>query len=222
MKTTRARLFQWQTARAKEVDESLRERALLDLPENINGVVVKQFTLRHLHILFKLQSPFIYGGVRKIEDIGVFLWVVSPHYNQEDRFVVLPRRKLFWRRLKARLRGEPFIIPTVRQVFLAELVLHPRFEHFYRAIDRYLNRVFRDSPPTIKNAKSIAACYAAGVIHQIAKTYGMQAHPGSMIFDQIMDTPLAALFQLLKWIQADQDPKTPQFNPMQDQVTARF
>jgi hypothetical protein len=212
---TRARLFQWQLARAKEVDESLRERAFLSVPENINGVTVKQLTLRHLNVLFKIQSPFIYGGKAKMEDVGLFLWIVSPHYHHEPQFVVLPFWKRIRRCLAARLLRQPWRIPTIRQLFLAELVLHPRFERFYRAIPRYLDRVFRDSPPSIKNAKTIETCRAAGIIHQIAKSYGWSE-------EKIMDTPLYALFQLMKWIQVEENPKTPQFAPMQDRVKARF
>lgn len=189
--TTRARLFQWQLARAKEVDGSLRERGFLPILDNINGVVVKQFTLRHFTILSHLQSPFIYGGVRRIEDVGQFLWVVSPKYD------TLPPEE------------------SAQKRFLTELVLHPHWDRFYRGIDRYLQRTFRDTPPTVGNGKEIAVCYSAGVIHHIAGAYGWDD-------DAIMDKPLIRLFQYLKWIQVANNPMTPQFNPMQDRVTLKF
>lgn len=191
MKTTRARLYRWQIARGNEVDESFRERAFLPITDQINGVTVLQFTLRHLTILSHLQSPFIYGGVRKIEDVGQFLWVVSPQYD------TLPPEE------------------TNRTRFLAELVLHPKWEHFYRSIDRYLQRTFRDPPPIVKDGKQIAACYTAGVVHKIAKAYGWDD-------ETIMDKPLIRLFQYLKWIQVDDNPATPQFNPMADTINNRF
>ncbi|MEY2511995.1 MAG: hypothetical protein QOE26_2758 [Verrucomicrobiota bacterium] len=191
MKTDRARLYRWQIARGNEVDESFRERAFLPITDQINGVTVLQFTLRHLTILSHLQSPFIYGGVRQMEDIGQFLWVVSPQYD------TLPPEE------------------TNRTRYLAELVLHPKWENFYRAIDRYLQRTFRDPPPMVGDGKLIAACYTAGVVHKIAKTYGWDD-------ETIMDKPLIRLFQYLKWIQADENPATPQFSPMADRVKSRF
>ena len=191
MMVNRARLFQWQLARAREVDESLRERAFLCVPGNINGVTVNQFTLRHLTILSHLQSPFIYGGARRAEDVGVFLWVISPHYD------TLPAAE------------------SNRARYLAELVLHPHWDRFYRGIDRYIYHVYRDAPPTVKSGKTIATCYAAGVIHKISKNYGWDD-------EAIMNKPLIRLFQYLKWIQVEEHPSTPQFNPLQDKISNRF
>lgn len=215
MKTNRARLKRWQLSRAKEVDDSLRERAFIDVPEQINGVTVRQLTLRHLNILFKIQSPFIYGGVRKIEDIMLFLWIVSPHYSQERRYVVLPRRKLLWRRLVAWARRQEFHIPTVRELFVAELVIHPRFEHFSRGIDRYIYRTFLDTPPSVKEAKAVSTAYAASVIHKLASSYGWEEQT-------ILDMPLTRVFQYLKWIQVEDNPKTPQFDPMQNRIEQKY
>lgn len=228
MNPSRARLYQWQIARGNEVDESLRERAFLPLLDNINGVVVKQFTLRHLTILSYLQSPFIYGGIRRIEDVGQFLWVVSPHYQAEPETIWIWREQwaanTLWSRIRRmivdrwnrrwnrKLGMEPM---TVRAIYMRQLTQHPRWERFYRAIDRYLQRTFRDPPPMIKNGKQIAACYAAGVIHKIAKAYGWDD-------ETIMDKPLIRIFQYLKWIQVDDNPATPQFNPMSDRIKSRF
>jgi hypothetical protein len=191
MKTDRARLYRWQIARGNEVDESFRERAFLPITDQINGVTVLQFTLSHLTILSHLQSPFIYGGVRQIEDVGQFLWVVSPQYD------TLPPEE------------------TNRTRYLAELVLHPKWKHFYRAIDRYLQRTFRDPPPSVKHGKPIATCYTASVIHPLMKTYGGND-------EEWMDKPLIRLFQYLKGIQADENPATPQFNPMADRIRNTF
>lgn len=228
MKTDRARLYRWQIARAKEVDESLRERAFLPLTESINGVIVNQFTLRHLTILFHLQSPFIYGGVRKIEDVGQFLWVVSPFYQARPETVWLWKPEFVadtaWNRIRRmvclrmdRLTGRKFgmVGSTTRQVFLAEIVNHPRWERFYRAIDRYLQRTFRDPPPTTKNGKHIATCYTASVLHPLMKNYGGTE-------EEWMDKPLVRVFQFMKWLQAEDDPKTPQFSPTVAVVENRF
>lgn len=177
-------------ARAKRIEDALRERAFLPVGEEINGVDVKQFTLRHLTILFQIRSPFLYGGVREIEDVGLFLWIVSPHYDPNNL--------------------------ELRAKFMAQLVAHPNWHFFYRAIDRYIKRSFMDSPPRCDNGgKAIGACYAAAMIHRIATAYHWE-------MEKILDTPIAALFQLLKWIDVTHNPNVPQFNPIQDQVKARL
>jgi hypothetical protein len=202
--------FQRALARAKRIEDSLRETAFLPVPEQINGVTVRQFTLRHLTILTKIRSPFLVGGAVTGEDIGTFLWVVSPQYSQE-REVFIPENR--FRRWWMKLRGiQP---PTVRQVFMAELVMHPRWQLFYRGIERYLGRVFMDKPPEVGGGKLVASSYAAGLIHQVARAYNWTP-------DQIMDTPLAAIFQLLKWSAVEANPSTPQFNPLQDRIKARL
>lgn len=196
-------------ARAKRIEEKLRERAFLPVGEEINGVDVKQFTLRKLTILFQFRSPFLYGGIREIEDVGQFLWIVSPHYSTEAQEIPLP----WWRRRWARWRGHR--IPTVREAYMAQVVMHPNWHLFYRAIDRYIERAFMDTPPSSSGGKSIGACYAAAMIHRIACTYHWE-------MDKILDTPVAALFQLLKWIEVMHNPNVPQFNPLQDRIKARL
>lgn len=176
-------------ARAKRVEDALREKAFLPLGEIINGVEVLQFSLRHLTILFKIRSPFLYGGIPQIEDVGLFLWIVSQHYNPSDN--------------------------ENRAAFMAQLVFHPEWERFYRSIRRYLDRALMDTPPQASEGKPISASYAAGIIHKIAAAYGWD-------IDRIMDTPIAALFQLMKWIEIERNFNLPQFNPLQDRVKARL
>lgn len=191
-------------ARARRIEDSLRETAFLPLTVQINGVTVKQFTLRHFTILSKIRSPFLVGGPVMGEDIATFLWVVSPQYSAEPRIFVPKSR---WRRWRMKARRQRY--PTVREVFMAELVLHPRWRLFCRAIDRYLDRAFMDRPPSVEGGKFITASYAAAIIHRVGKR---------LTREETMETPLAAVFQLIKWRDAEDDPKTPQFNPLQSQI----
>jgi hypothetical protein len=191
MNLNRTSLLSKQLRKAREVDDAIRQIAFLDVPEQINGVTVKQFTLRHLTILFQIRSPFVFGTVRDFGDIGTFLWVVSPHYldsshEEADR---------------------------TRQRYQAELVLHPRFNRFYREIPRYLKRAFWDAPATIGGGKEIGVCYPAWIIHKLG---------GYKDDDALMDKPLARLFQYVKCIDAKANPLMPQFNPMRDKVNSRF
>lgn len=174
--------------RTKRIEDGLREKAFLPILDDINGVLVNQFTLRHLTILFAIGSPFVYGGIRKIEDVGVFMWVVSRAYDPND--------------------------VEKRAAFMEELVQHPRWDLFYRAIDRYIYFAFMDRPPIAEGGKMITASYAAAIIHRIALAYHWSRA-------DILDTPVAALFQLLKWIEVYQNPKTPQFTPLKSRVQAK-
>ena len=72
-----------------------------------------------------------------------------------------------------------------------------------------------DAPPSVEGGKKISASYAAGMIHKVASVYGWED-------DKILDTPLAALFQLLNWIAVDEHYNTPQFNLLQDRIKARM
>jgi len=196
-------------AQAKRIEDTLRERAFLPVPESINGVTVKELTLRHLNILFQIRSPFLVGGQPQIEDVGTFLWVVSPQYSTQPEIILLPFWRRFWLKVRRRLP------PTVREVFMAELVLHPRWHLFSRAIGRYLDRAFMDRPPSVEGSgKKIAASYAAGALHKILSAYGGD--------DELwLDKPIRRLFQYGKWIDAENDPKMPQFNPLQDRIIAK-
>lgn len=176
-------------ARAKRIEEKLRERAFLPVGEEINGVEVLQFSLRHCILCFKMRSPFFYGGQIEIGDVGLFLWTVSPNYSATDN--------------------------DKRSAFLSQLLRHPRWHLFYRAIHRYLERAFMDRPPTIESGKVIAASYAASMIHKIASAYHWDD-------ESILDKPIARLFQYIKWIEVAQNPSTPQFNPIQDRLKARM
>ncbi len=195
--------------RAKRIEDAIRERAFLPIGETINGVEVLQFSLRHLTLLFHCRSPLLVGGPIGIEDIGLFLWIVSPHYDPFNKEITLSSWKKRW------MRFRKIPVPRIREVFMHQLVCHPKWNLFHRAITRYLERAFMDRPPQCEGGKPIAASYAAGMIHRISRAYSWRP-------EEIMDMPIAGIFQLLKWIDVEANPKTPQFNPFQDRVKARL
>lgn len=183
-------------ARVKRVEDSWREKAFLPVGVTINGVDVLQMTLRHMTILMELRNPFVFGGVQKPEHVGEFLWVLSPHYNPDA--------------------------DETRREFLTQLVRdypRDRFLIFYRSIHRYVwVRALMDIPPAAvgRAQKSVASCFAAGMINRIAASY----HWGP---DQVMAMPIAALYQLWKWIDTENSVEDkPQFNPLQDRVTQYY
>src|ERR1700730_16876235 len=70
--------------RAKErgaaVEESVRGRAFVSIPEKICGVEVFPLTLRTIRRLRIAGSPFFCGGGIRAGDVLAFLWAISPGY----------------------------------------------------------------------------------------------------------------------------------------------
>src|SRR5436189_6225397 len=149
-------------ARAKRFEDRLRDTPFLPVGEKVNGVEVKQFTLRHLILLLRLRSPFLCGGKIRIEDVGTFMWVINPHFSIEN-----PPIKAAWGYRKY-LEWKALNVPTSREVFLTQLVCYPRWGFFYRGIRRYIKRAFHDSPPETDGGTTVAASFAAGLVHKIA------------------------------------------------------
>lgn len=189
-------------AKARRIEEVVRQRAMLPLPFEINGWTVRQFTLRHFSILIQLGSPFVCGGPARIEDVGVFLWVVSPEYDHSS--FVSPYT--LWGKVRR------FFALRKRKAFMARLSHHPRWGLFEPRIRKYLARAFMDRPPS-GPGKSIAACYDASMIHRIAIYYHWTE-------DEIYAKPMARLFQYLNWISAPTN--QPQFFPLQSAVISRY
>lgn len=189
-------------AKAKRIEDVVRQRAMLPIPFDINGWTVKQFTLRHFSILIQIGSPFVCGGPARIEDVGVFLWVVSPEYDH--RSFITPHTLLGkWKR---------FIALRRRKAFMKRLAHHPRWSLFEPRIRIYLKRAFMDRPPS-GPGKPIAACYDSSMIFRIV-TWSHWTE------DDIYEKPMARLFQYLNWISAPT--MQPQFFPLQSAVISRF
>jgi hypothetical protein len=159
----------------------------LPVNDQINGVTVRQMTLRQLVILFQVHSPVLVGGTIGPEHVGQLLWILSPQYDAENA--------------------------EQRRAYLEALIAQyppQRFRLFYRAIRRYIWRHFHfDRPPRRGNGIEIAASYAAGIIHKLRRAGHSEPD------DQIMELPIARIFQYMKWIEVEENPRTPQFNALQ-------
>jgi hypothetical protein len=181
-------------SRLKRVEDAWRERAFLPVTDVINGVTVRQLTLLHLTILFQVRSPFLGGIASQPEHVGQFLWVISPQYDMHNR----ESRRAFLEALVAQYPPE-------------------KFRLFYRGIRRYLFRHFHfDAPPRTSKGQSVAACFAAGILHKLKR--GGHTEPD----DALMQLPIARIFQYLKWIAAEDNPRIPQFNALQAAFIQRW
>lgn len=103
-----------------------------------------------------------------------------------------------------------------RQEYIAALLkTNPIDRRFARAVDRYVDRALMDMPGGSDRGKAIAASFTASVIHRIAMAYGWDD-------EDILQKPVARLFQYMNWIAVTENPKIPQFNRLQDLVKKRL
>jgi hypothetical protein len=94
--------------RGYRLEESFREFSYLDAPEFICGVEVRPLTLQMYLQLCDARSPFLVGGRAPfIQDVGVFLFRLSPAYDAahaakaEARTKVSKAATLSYRELRA-------------------------------------------------------------------------------------------------------------------------
>jgi hypothetical protein len=168
---------------AEMEEESLRDFAYTGWPESICGAEVKQFTPRHFLLLCSIKSPFLCGGDPSPEDVGLFLWVVSPEFKPFD--------------LEARAR------------FLESIITLPYAESV-QEIRAYIDRARFDRPSGGSGSTAVASFFAS-LVHVFASEYGWSR-------DQVLDSPMAALYQELRMIIRDHDPRRPFPNRISDAV----
>jgi hypothetical protein len=137
----------------KEVTELLenakthQEEAWLNFNSEIDGVEIKQMSLRHFFILQGLDSPFLTDNHFTYVDIGIFCWILSPEFQE---------------------------CPKARDKF-CEKVRKVRIGKAIQDIERYLEITFLDADTSdVKNKKRYAN-FVAYQIDTYAKEYGWSA-----------------------------------------------
>jgi hypothetical protein len=180
------RITQGWIARADRLEDYWRDYAFLGLTEGLRiaggrKIEVLQLTLRMFIQLCAVHSPFLVGGRVGPEHVAQILWRLSPQYGQ---------------------------IP--RQEFVASIADLP-FKSATRAINRYLNRMLIDKPPSSSksNGSRPDTSFAASVIHLLGAAYGWSD-------ETILDCPMPRLFQYMRKIRRDNQPDLPNFNPLRD------
>lgn len=81
-----------------EKENEIRRTACLGLNELICGIEVKPLTAANLGLLNLIRSPFLgfpSASQDILQDIGRFLWIVSPHYAQGSVGSPYLRKRLF-------------------------------------------------------------------------------------------------------------------------------
>ena len=207
--------------RLARVEQVLRCAAMFDSLEDINGVPVFRLTPRHVEQLLLVKSPFFYRGIaRQPEHVAQFLWIVAPsnRMNGKQRG---GKKHSFLRWLFRRFGFDP----SERDLFVHSLPLH-NYRRFYRAIDRYLDRMFLDSPSSAANGKAVGTAVSIAVVNRLGRVYGW---PDQVMDDEgfpvpgggILDMPLVRLYQYIRWIDCEKDPELPTFSKLTDAFTRR-
>ena len=71
--------------------DSYQSESFLFLNENILGVEIQNMTIKHFLILDGIESAFLKNHPIQPEDVGLFLWVLSPKYSTDEN----ERKKFF-------------------------------------------------------------------------------------------------------------------------------
>lgn len=158
-----------------------REMAFLGVVAPICGVPVQPLSLRRLGFLLQGKSAFFFNGVLDEVAVAQFLWLVSDRFKPGD----LDARAIF-------IASETTIGALLELDAAGE------------AIREYLDAAFNDAPaaqagPASGDDEPIT-CFAASLVHVIASEYGWS-------LDAILDAPLASLYQLMRKIALEYNPK---------------
>lgn len=133
---------------AKKKEREYRARPFLrEASLKLCGVVVKQFTLRHLTYLHAAGCCFVAGGDPTAEHVAVFLWICSPCFSIDKK---------------------------ERQSFIRSIV-NVSFLKSCDEINAYLNDALFDIPRGASQGVPIAS-FEAQIIHEIASAYGWGAN----------------------------------------------
>lgn len=158
-------------AKARAEEDFWRDIAFTDVPLSICGLEVRQFTLRLHNLLSIARSPFLVGGTIGPIDVAGALWAISLE-NAGGCF--------------------PFHAPT-RAKFLRRAA-KISYGRAVRELHAYFERAYLDAPQGEAGAPPATTCTAAWIIDELLTAYRR------MTIDEILDLPLALVFQLLRCI----------------------
>jgi hypothetical protein len=180
-------------------EQADRDDAFLGFPETVAGFDLRPMTLRDWLVLLRVGNFFACGlpemsdaaKWHKIgKDAASFIWLQSVDYKPHD--------KQAKRKIEAMLGGDDMDLGALAS-----------------DIREYVDRTFSDAPPADGKGQPVKSYWSIGAsfVHQMGKAYGWSR-------ERTMKEPLRVLWQLWKIESYERDPKTPRFNPSDQQVSA--
>lgn len=185
-----------------------RDYAFLGLPREICGLRVNQMTLRQFLVRVMIDCPFICRTREaEREDAIEFLWFLSPEFKAAPEGT---RREtagyLWWKKELLSLRDK----------FVRGIINIPHHE-LVAGIDDYLAWTFMDAPGATENRPYISyTSFVATYIDILMSEYG------SMNADDVLDTALVQMYQLIRERLKRLNPKAILFNSRSDKVRGDF
>lgn len=98
-----------------------------------------------------------------------------------------------------------------RSAFIKNIATSVQFAEAVPAIDDYLDQALMDRPPSGAARGASITSFIASLVDEFASEYGWT-------IDEILDRPLAALYQLLRRMERRRDPKAVTFNRLSDRA----
>lgn len=224
--------------RAKAQEFRTREDNWLALSGTIAGLPVRVMNVRDYVALLRIRSPFVCRQEPSFEDLGKFLWLLSPKierwHNHEgwrkpwlvgcrwswfsiERWQIRLHAKRLRRRLKMRQlentarewnRAHPGEIYSLPEACPLASALKEAFD--------YIDRIFLDKPAGIaKEGVGSGLLYLTSWFDSIQSEY-------TKTDDEVYRMPMPQLFGRLKAMQQRNNPGEPEFNARQDALAAHI
>ena len=188
-------------AQARRKQSLARESAMLNMSHDICGLTVRAMTVRDYVLLDKIGCPFISRVEPTMEDLGLFLWILSPQFSR-------------W----VKRSGWSGLLQPVAAFFYARKVnkafgcnIPETSEPAVIACFGYIDKMFMDSPACIAGGSESCLSYLTTWFDAIQSEYHI---PTSEVWEMSMPE----LFQRLAAIRQRHNPQTPTFNKETDAV----
>ncbi len=186
-------------ASAKQKQFVTRENSLLNLTYDICGFRIRTMTVQDYVILDRMTSPFLSRAEPTLDDLAMFLWVMSvgfPSRSQGAKAWLQPIAAfLHGRKVRARFgKGMPETSePAVVACF------------------GYIETMFYDAPPSMSSGGESCLSYLTGWFDAIQSEYKFPS-------EAVWAMGLPELFQRLNAIRQRNNPSVPTFNKGTDSV----
>lgn len=184
---------------AVERQDFIRDAAFLGLNETICGIEVSPMTFRHLLWLQTIQSPFVGAGVMGFETlhlgVAAFFKTIAPFQKPSFMGGFDKMELISFIKKVGRLQPGTAI----------------------KGVREFVSETFLDSPGGGEKIGVSFYSSGAAAVNRICSKYGGQ-NPNPMIYPSAVDMPLKVVFQLLKCMKLDDNPKAILFNGLSDRA----
>ena len=188
-------------AAAKSKQLVTRENSLLNLTYDICGFKVRTMTVLDYVLLERIGSPFVSRSEPTLDELAMFLWILSPQFPKWNRRKWLA----FLQPVAAFIHGR-----KVRAMFGKNIPTTS--EAAVEAAFGYIGAMFYDSPPGLAGGRESCLSYLTSWFDSIQHEYP------AFTSEKVWEMGLPELFQRLNAIRLRNNPSVPSFNKGTDAV----